>query len=60
MEKKRAGRPLKEDSKLMAFTLTLNQEKMDLFDALAIADDKTRSQRVRELIVDEIERREKG
>jgi len=59
MDKKRPGRPRLEKGKLQPFTVTIDPEKMDIFDDLAIADDKTRSQRVRELIVEEIERRAK-
>jgi hypothetical protein len=54
MEKRRPGRP-KVENRMKSFSVVMEQDIMDTFDALAIMNDKNRSVRMRELVVWDIE-----
>ncbi|MBU2644485.1 ribbon-helix-helix protein, CopG family [bacterium] len=52
--KRRAGRP-KVENKKQSFTMVIEPDKMDMFDALAIMNERSRSDVIRELVVGYIE-----
>ncbi|MBT4644097.1 MAG: ribbon-helix-helix protein, CopG family [Deltaproteobacteria bacterium] len=55
LEKRRAGRP-KVEHKKITFGFAIEEEKMDMFDALAVMNERSRSDVIRELVVGYIEK----
>jgi metal-responsive CopG/Arc/MetJ family transcriptional regulator len=54
LEKRRPGRPRVENKKI-PFTVVMEQDKMDTFDALAIMNEQSRSGVIGELVTGYIE-----
>lgn len=54
IEKRRPGRP-KVENKRLPYSFNIEAEKMDMFDALAVMNEQSRSERLRGLIVWDIE-----